>query len=90
MGTRSAAQRPSHHRRHGLHRDRTLPWVVGWAELGRGLRQNQAWSGVAALLTHDLVGLSSELGESRGRGAWATGKKPAHRKGLLRGLLYRA
>ena len=70
MGTRSTVQRSSHHRKQGLHRDRTLPWVAGWAELGWGPRQNQAWSGVAALLTHNHVGLSSELGEHRG---WAPG-----------------
>lgn len=76
MGTRSTAHRPSHHRKQGLQRDRTLPWVVGWAELGWGPRRTRP--GVRSqLCTHDHVGLSSELGERRGPGAWAPGQKGA-------------
>lgn len=53
-----------------------------------GPRQNQAWSGVAALLIDDHVGLSSELGARALDGApGPVGKKPSHGKGLLRGLL---
>ena len=55
-----------------------------------GLRQNQAWSGVAALLTHDHVGLSSELGERATDGVpGSVSKKPSRGKGLLGGLLCR-
>ena len=44
-----------------------------------GRRQNQAWSGVTALLTHDRVGLSAELGERATDGApGPVSKKPSH------------
>jgi len=49
----------------------------GLGRAGLGTEENQAWSAVAALHTHDHVGLSSELGERRGPGAWATGQKGA-------------
>lgn len=61
-GARSAAQRLGHHGRRGLHRDRTLPLGVGSAQPGRGPWQNQVTGSVPALLTHDRLGLSSELG----------------------------
>lgn len=48
----TVAQRPSHHRRHGLHRNRALPWMVCWPSQAGGSGSTKPGVESQALLTH--------------------------------------